>query len=405
MATSVYLDTARFGQMCPRARRADRDFARLASEEGCTAYFDGFLRNGFFSLPKRLQSRFRGLYDWAGIRGLRRDLIQLAGLPVDREAFIASRSASLVELGSRLLCERCQDILVTDMLWPAYLSILQRQIHRCGRNLTVVPVRDAVLREGITASEVIDQIASAYQRADCDGLFLSAVTFQGIRLPLVDLLQKLPSRPSFAVLDAAQGFNHVPVSKTAPFFDVILSGSHKWLRAHHPLGLAFCGRQESQGFVSRAVSVQHHERPFGDPLLRFTQQLVDEHTDAYSETVNLAPLFTAQAAVRRALRGARSRRERLEAQIANADRLIDAAGCTRWRAVHLDTNLRSGIQLWRASSAGARLASSETIRSKFLRYGVALTAYDGGLVRTSLPSKPLSSAAVDQILFAMQRCA
>jgi hypothetical protein len=40
----------------------------------------------------------------------------------------------------------------------------------------------------------------------------------------------------------------------------------------------------------------------------------------------------------------------------------------------------------------------------FLRCGVAVTAYDGGFIRTSLPVKPLSTEAIDQVLFAMQRC-
>ena len=185
MPTSIYLDTARFGQMCPRARRADRDFARLASEDGCTAYFDGFLRNGFFSLPQRLQTRYPGLYDWAGIVGLKRDLLQLAGLPIDRDVFLASRSACLVEWASRLLCERCQSILVTDMLWPAYLSILHRAVKSSGRRVTVVPIRNAILREAVTASEVVERIAAEYEQQNCDGLFLSAVTFQGIRFPLL----------------------------------------------------------------------------------------------------------------------------------------------------------------------------------------------------------------------------
>ncbi len=404
MTPSVYLDTARLGQMCPRARRADCDFARLASEEGCTAYFDRFLRSGFFALPQRLQLRYVGLYDWAGAAGLKRDLLQLAGLPIDRDVFLASRSACLVELASRLLSERSRNTLVTDMLWPAYSGILRRQSERSGRRVTVVPVRNAILREEATACDIIDRIAAEYERQNCDGLFVSAVTFQGIRLPLVDLLQNLPSRPSFAVLDAAQGFNHVPVSKTAQHFDLVLSGCHKWLRAHHPLGLAFCSRQESQDFVSQSIYRQCQKGSLGDPLLRFTEQLVDEDTDAYSETVNLAPLFTAQAAVRQALHTARNRRELLQSQIANADRLIDAAGCTPWRPIQLDTALRSGILLLQAASAGTRLADPDAIRSRFLRHGLALTAYEGGLVRTSLPSQPLSPTVVDQIVFALQRC-
>ena len=43
----LYLDTARLGRMCPEAQAADRDFARLAGEEGCSLYFEHFLRWGF----------------------------------------------------------------------------------------------------------------------------------------------------------------------------------------------------------------------------------------------------------------------------------------------------------------------------------------------------------------------
>ena len=404
MPTSVYLDTARFGQMCPRARQADRDFARLASEEGCTAYFDRFLRCGFFSLPDRHQTRYSGLYDWAGVASLKRDLAQLAGLPRDREVFLASRSAHLVRLACRLLCQQSHHVLVTDMLWPAYFRTLQQESHRSGGHLTVVPLRKAVLREGATSSEMSGRIAAAYKQHGCDGLFLSAVTFQGIRLPLTRLFEELPSRPRFAVLDAAQGFNHVPISKISQKFDLTLSGCHKWLRAHHPLGLLFCGRPESQDWVSRTVLDQWQGYSNCDPLLRFTEQIIANKTDAYSETVNLAPLFTAQAAIRHAMRDVLSRRDGLKAQIDNANRLADAACCTRWLPVCNGAGLRSGIQLWKSASAITRLASPESVRNMFLRYGVAVTAYDGGCIRTSLPVKPLSNEAIDQVLFAMQRC-
>ena len=47
MPLRLYLDTARLGRMSPRAQRAQFDFVRLAVEEGCTLYWERFLRHGF----------------------------------------------------------------------------------------------------------------------------------------------------------------------------------------------------------------------------------------------------------------------------------------------------------------------------------------------------------------------
>ena len=54
MASTLYLDTARLGRMCPEAQAADHDFARLAGEEGCSLYFEQFLRWGYMALPQSL---------------------------------------------------------------------------------------------------------------------------------------------------------------------------------------------------------------------------------------------------------------------------------------------------------------------------------------------------------------
>ena len=50
MPARLYLDTARLGRMSPRAQRAQIDFVRLAGEEGCTLYWERFLRDGFGDL-------------------------------------------------------------------------------------------------------------------------------------------------------------------------------------------------------------------------------------------------------------------------------------------------------------------------------------------------------------------
>ena len=77
MPTLLYLDTARLGLMSERARQAHLDYLRLAGEEGCSLYFDRFLREGFSAWPRRLQSRYRHLSDWQGVGELKDSLASL----------------------------------------------------------------------------------------------------------------------------------------------------------------------------------------------------------------------------------------------------------------------------------------------------------------------------------------
>ena len=111
MPTSVYLDTARLGQMCPEAQAADRYFARLAGEEGGSLYFERFLRGGFFrGFSFKRRKRFRNLSAWRGLAILKRDLSTLLSLSHGSKVLLASRSAQLVQLAARLLCKCCRNI-------------------------------------------------------------------------------------------------------------------------------------------------------------------------------------------------------------------------------------------------------------------------------------------------------
>ena len=65
MPQVLYLDTARLGQMSPRARRASVDFARFASECGGSLYFSDFLSDGYSENLKE----FEQLRGWKGIAG------------------------------------------------------------------------------------------------------------------------------------------------------------------------------------------------------------------------------------------------------------------------------------------------------------------------------------------------
>ncbi|NLX97810.1 MAG: aminotransferase class V-fold PLP-dependent enzyme [Rhodopirellula sp.] len=407
MASTLYLDTARLGRMCPEAQAADRDFACLASEEGCTLYFEQFLRWGYTALPHSLGRRYPGLSFWAGVTAFKNDLKTVLCLPRKRHLLVANRSAQLVRLAARVLCSRCENVMVTDMEWPAYMNALTVECQRKGRLLTTVPIREAILRDRIEQVEVIDRLLGYYRRHDCDGLFLSAVTFQGVQLPVRQLVQTLGDRdkPRFVVLDAAQALNHIPLGLGEEYCDLVLAGCHKWLRAYQTLGLAFCCRRPAERLIAEAYTDMRKRGELDDPLLAFTNQLETETTDCYSETVNLAPMFTAAAAVRRMLGSSRAKRDELLAQMANADRLVDMASQAGWQPTRPALPMQSGILLLDPRRQDTRIAPANVIRERFLAFGVALTVYDGGTVRASLPDRAFGGAELDLLQTAFCRCA
>lgn len=407
MLSTIYLDTARLGRMCPEAQAADRDFARFAGEEGCSLYFEQFLRWGYTALPSSLGRRYPGLSFWAGVTAFKNDLKTVLCLPRQRRMLVASRSAQLVRMAARLLCNRCENILVSDMEWPAYMKALATECQRNGRRFTTVPMREAVLRDRIAQDEVIDRLADHYRRHDCDGLFLSAVTYQGLQLPIRQFVETLGDRekPRFVVVDGAQALNHIPLRLGEEYCDLLLAGCHKWLRAYQTLGLAFCCRRSAERLVSDVCAEMQAAGELDDPLLAFTNQLEGETADSYSETVNLTPMFTAAAAVRRMLGSPHAKREELDAQMANADRLADMAPQVGWQPARPALSMQSGILLLDPRSHDTRIAPANVVRERFLASGVALTVYDGGTVRASLPDLAFAGAELDLLQTALCRCA
>ena len=331
----------------------------------------------------------------------------MVGLPRQRATLVANRSAQLVRLTARLLCLRCQNILVTDMEWPAYMAALTAECRRTHGAVTTVPVRHSLFRDGIGREELIDRLAAYYRSHDCDGLFLSAVTYQGVRLPVRELVGALgeAARPRLVVVDGAQAINHVPLGLGDRYCDLLLAGCHKWLRAYHPMGLAFCCRAESEGFVNAVSHQMLADGELDDPLLSFTRQLEGGTLETYSETVNLAPMFTAAAAVRRMLKSPRTKPEELSCQVANARQLTGKAPASGWRPLRPSEPLQTGILLLEAKSRDTRAAPIEMLRQRFLTAGIALTAYDGGLIRASLPDDLLGGHDHDLLRSALGRCA
>ncbi len=407
MSTCLYLDTARLGQMCPEAQRADRDFAQLAGEEAGSLYYDDFLRSGFFSLPPPLRGRYPGLTDWSGVPSLKSRIKIALGLPRRRPLLLANRSAVLVRLACRALCRRCENILVTDMLWPAYRAVLEDECRRQRRTVTTVRLEQAILRDGISQTELIDSVLEAYSHNNCDGLCLSAVTCRGVRLPVPELVTAVSRvrQPTFVVADAAQAVNHMPLGLTAPHCDFLVAGCHKWLRAYHPMGLGFSGRPRADRVLAEVSQEMAEQGQLDDPLLSFTWELENGRCEAFSETVNLAPLFTTAAAIARLWHSRHGRSQEFDRQIANTDRVAELTDATTWQPVRPDQSMRSGILLLQAKAKDARTAPPDTLRDRFRRQGIAISAYEGGLVRASLLAGTLSPPMLSTVRSALGRCA
>ncbi len=407
MPEFLYLDTARLGRMSPGAQLAHRDFAALAGAEGASERFERFLRSGLEALPGRARQLYPGLAAWEGIGGLHRSLRALAGGRPDLPVLLANRSAQLMKFAARLLFHPCRNVLVTDLGWPPYHAILERECSRACRSITTVPVREAVLRHGGDGEGLAERVCSAFARSRCDGLFLTAVSHLGVRLPVERIVRALEAAHDlwFVVVDGAQDFCHASADLRNEYCDLYLAGCHKWLGAYHPMGLGFYGRRRSRGLVETVLADMAARGDLDDPLLRFSTQLEGGPLDWATETVNLAPLFSCQGAAGDAARAGRQPLLSLGARLENAAVAASIAAEEGWLQLLPSEGLRSGILLLQAARAPTRLASPEALRAAFCEAGVALTAYEGGVVRLSMPGRPLGPEEADCLRRTLRRVA
>ena len=398
MMTDLYLDTARFGLMAPSVCQSQVDFLRFCAEEGASACAEDLLLNGPDAWPAPLRCRYPGLAAWRGIASLKDSLRQLAGAAADTPIFLANRSAQLMKLTARALFLRCHSVLHTDLEWPGYLAALDAERRRRRGRLVCFPARDLILRQGLRVADFVRALAVHYRREQCEGLFLSAVSFDGIRLPLNEIVAALSKgrAPHFIVVDGAQALAHLPTDM--PVCDVYLSGCHKWLSAGTPMGLAFQPRRSSHGFLQTLANEMTMRGELDDALFLFVDQLETGRLERFTETVGPAGLFACAAAVSAHLaRAKRASSSQFLERRANAEVAAKVARLNGWDPLLPDTSYRSGILLLQAQAADTRKAPAAVIRTQFQRHGVAVTTYAAGLARVSLLDRPWNGKEMDRL--------
>lgn len=226
------------------------------------------------------------------------------------------------------------------------------------------------------SDELVVSIAKAYRERQCDGVYLPVVSHDGIRLPVNRILQALKAnRPvKFAVADASQAVAHVPDDLGVGECDVVISGTHKWLEAGMPMGVAFLSPLAEWALKGFALD---------DALCRFTNQLTGFRFPAPMETVNVWPLLSCAGALASCPQPVEIRR-RFLGRLNNAAHLAKVLGGSGWTLQLPESSLRSGIVLVRSPGKLPKLVEL------FADRGIALTALGKHTVRLTLPSEPFS---------------
>lgn len=385
MPDSLYLDTARLGRISPAALRAHHDSVALAAAEGASVQFERFLTHGLAAGPREMADRYPGLATWAGVAELKQSLRNIVGHGPDLPVLLANRSAQLMRLAGRLLFHPCRNVLTTDLGWPPYHAALEAEARRAGRTVTTIAVQKDALAGRLNADELVERVGSEFSRRRCDGLFLTAVNHLGVRLPVERIVRaaEAAGEVCFVVVDGAQDFCHTYSPARTSYCDLYLAGCHKWLSAHHPMGLGFYGRGRSRTVIDTVLAQAIADGTLDDPLLAFSRQLEMGEWIGFGETVNLVSLLTARAAVSDlpGPDGAAVQQQNVTAAAAT----VAAAG---WRPLLLDVALRSGILLIEAERDAVHV-DEHVLRAKLWESGVAATTYPGGVVRLSLPPREM----------------
>ena len=398
MGTELYLDTARLGRMCPGARLAEQDFGWLVSRLGSSLYLERFLSHGVQSLPVCYRRRVPHLQCWRGVAGFRQALAKFVSQTEACKMHFFSQSSSLIDFAADCLFDRAHRVLVTDLGWPAYTATLHDMAFARRKSLHVVLLKDQVLRDGLDENDLIEQIVAAYQQRGCDAVFLSDISYLGVRLPIESILARLNEDCRFSVVDGAQAFNQRPVDLSKLACDLYLAGSQKWLCSYHPLRMAFVGRQRHAEQIENIATRTDAKR---DALFNFCRCLEGRPEIAYGETVNVSALIAAAGALQQMSGRPADRCTLWNRLTENASALAHWLSDSPFVPVLSSPSLQSGILLLR--DANGADDSPPVQRADLAGLGLVASTFAGGLLRLSMPTIAFSLHQMSTIARALHQ--
>jgi aspartate aminotransferase-like enzyme len=398
MGTELYLDTARLGRMCPGARLAEQEFGWLVSRLGSSLYLEQFLMHGVQSLPVRYRRRVPHLQCWRGVAGFRQGLAEFVSQPAACETHCFTQSSSLLRFAADCLFDRAYRVLVTDLGWPAYTATLHDMAFARRKSLHVVSLKDQVLHDGLDENDLIEQIVAAYQQRGCDAIFLSDISYLGMRLPIESILARLNEDCKFSVVDGAQAFNQRPVDLSRLACDLYLAGSQKWLCSYHPLRMAFVGRQRHAEQIEIIATRTAAKR---DAIFNFCRSAEGHPQIAYGETVNVSALIAAAGALHQMSGRPADRCTLWNRLTENASALANWLTDNPFVPVLSSESLRSGILLLRNRHSADD--SQAVQRADLAALGLIASTFAGGLLRLSMPTIAISLHQMSTITRALHQ--
>ena len=398
-----YMDTARLGQACPASMQVQCEFAGLAAYDPSFCSI-GFLKDGASDWPSSLRSEFPTLSEWQGLAHLKRLFAAAVGVEDSQRVFLANQTARLVRIAARAMARQCHRVMTTDLNWPAWQSIVADEAARHGREIKQIAISDSVMQHGWTANDIVNHLATTYCENRCDGLFLPAVSSLGITVPVAQLVASLrrQSEVRFVLVDAAQAFGQVSLESITASCDVLVTGCHKWLGAHLPMGVAVAGNSLAAKQFRCVVSGRDASLLCSDPLLMLTEQLQADEVNRYAETVSIVPMLAANAALSSGQADPVITEQEFAQRLNNLDEAAACLSDSSWCPVSLNQTTRSAIMLATANHASVRQAAPDTLQTHFRNHGIALSAYQGGLLRLSMPSGILQQNYLEFLSSAFQ---
>jgi hypothetical protein len=307
-----------------------------------------------------------------------------------------------MKLAARLLFQSGKRVLISDLTWPSYRRILEREARKSAGEIDRVHVRNTILRSALSGAELVHMMIQTYRARRCNSVFIPEISHDGIRLPIADIVAAFRQHDptSFIVVDGSQAFGHVPLNLTQSPCDFYLAGCHKWLGSYLPLGIGFLPNLTTRADIGRQTAELVECRRLDDPLLAFLQSIETGRMRRFTETVNLSPLFSCRGAVEDQFTEGPVV-SRLRRRLANAELVRRIARMTAWKPLTPVNELRSATVLLQSTSSLIRRLTPDHLRSLFHERGIALTSYAGGVVRLAMPSVPLSTCQAGSLIHAL----
>ncbi|MCA9050981.1 MAG: hypothetical protein KDA89_19730, partial [Planctomycetaceae bacterium] len=251
--------------------------------------------------------------------------------------------------------DRCERVLLTDLTWPPYLLWMLEHFGSSGIDVSLLPLKHAVWKEGRSADDIAEMILTQLQTKNCDGLFLPAITHTGIKLPVATILNELHHQRAHTatVVDASQAFGHIVTNSWSHLADFTFGGMHKWVRAYLPLAVGFTKHDGSSIRTSLPAEFLPNYR---------------------NETMNFSPLITTCGALSDICAKDCVGHESIIS--ASQKRLSEE----EWDLITPDGTMQSRIRLIRCHLN----ANPLILRTMLVGRGIAATVFADGTVRLSL---------------------